>query len=71
MGNITVRMKVAIAGANYRAVSGQEILLDSAEAKRLIKAGFAEAVGKKPAARAETRTTKKASKKAAKKAAKK
>lgn len=59
MANVKVRLLTSIAGENYAHNAGDEVTLDSTEAKRFLEAGLAEAVATRTAAKAEKRVVKK------------
>jgi hypothetical protein len=62
MASLKVRLLSSIAGDNYAHGAGEEITLDSAEAKRFLDAGLAEPVATRTAAKAEKRVTAKTEK---------
>ena len=58
MANVTVRLLESIAGENHSHAAGEQISVDSAEAKRFFEAGIAEPVAKRTAEKAEKRVVK-------------
>lgn len=62
MASVKVRLLSSIAGDNYAHNAGDEVTLDSAEAKRFLDAGLAEPVATRTAAKSEKRVTAKTEK---------
>jgi len=58
MANVTVRLLTSIAGENFSHAYGEEVQLDSAEAKRFLEAGLAEPVAKRASSKSEKRVVK-------------
>lgn len=58
MAQVKVKLLSSIAGDNYTHEAGDEISLDSAEAKRFLEAGIAEPVATRTAKSAEKRVVK-------------
>lgn len=58
MASVKIRLLSGIAGDNFSHAAGEEISVDSAEAKRFLEAGLAEPVATRTAKSAEKRVVK-------------
>lgn len=59
MAQVKIKLLTSIAGDNYSHQAGEEISVDSAEAKRFLESGQAEPVATRAAKSAEKRVVKK------------